>query len=177
MRNIRKVTDAALKDICDELQKISTIGLACKAKSLIEKVLWIALGVMGVIWLVFVFTSQFQDWEENPGMVTNKKIPLKYPAITICPKVSTKYAIAEVLGNFLDSSNLPDELLSLRESFFLCGSGLWSEMDNVHFLDMTSEKANKYYEDYCFHDNNQNYPNDCKVPNILFFVMFCIFNF
>ena len=125
MRNVRKVTEAALKDFYDELRKISTVSLACTAKSLIEKLLWITLGVIGVAWLVFVLTNQFQDWEQNAGVVTNSKFKLKYPAITICPTVSTKYAVAEVLGNFLDSSNLPDELISLRESFFLCTNGLY----------------------------------------------------
>ena len=149
MKNIRKVTETAWKDFCDELRKISTVGLACTAKSLIEKLLWISLGGIGVGWLVFVLTNQFQDWEENAGIVTKGNFQLPYPAITICPKVSTKYAIAERLGNFLNPSKLPEELLSLRESFFLCGSGLFADMDHVHFLEVTPEKANKYYEDNC----------------------------
>ena len=49
---------------------------------------------------------------------------LKYPAVTICPKISTKYAIAERLGNYIDPLNLPEELLSLRHDFLTCASGL-----------------------------------------------------
>ena len=49
---------------------------------------------------------------------------LKYPAATICPKISTKYAIAERLGNYIDPLNLPEELLSLRHDFLTCAFGL-----------------------------------------------------
>ena len=49
---------------------------------------------------------------------------LKYPAVTICPKISTKYAIAERLGNYIDPFNLPEELLSLRHDFLIYASGL-----------------------------------------------------
>ena len=49
---------------------------------------------------------------------------LKYPAVTICPKISTKYAIAERLGNYIDPLKLPKELLSLRLDFLTCALGL-----------------------------------------------------
>ena len=176
MRTVSKVTETALKDFRDELQKISTVGLACTSKSLLEKLSWTALLIIGLMWMVFVLTNQFQDWEENAGIVTKGKFELKYPAITICPKVSTKYAIAEQLGNFLDPSNLPDELISLRESFFLCGTGLLADMGNVHFLDITPEKAKIYYEDHCFKKSNlENSFKRCKVilhsDNLSFFVL------
>ena len=144
-----KLKQISLKDLLQEVKKIASIGLACRASTLIEKVLWIVLGISGVVWAVFFLTFQVHDWQENAGILTKGKFELKYPAITICPKVSTKYAITEQLGNFLDQSNIPDPLLSLRESFFLCGSGLLGDMDNVHFLDVTSQKAMKYYEDNC----------------------------
>ena len=51
---------------------------------------------------------------------------LKYPAVTICPKISTKYAIAERLGNYIDPGNLPKGLLSLQQELFLCATGLMS---------------------------------------------------
>ena len=105
-------------------------------------------------------TIQFQEWNENAGIMTPGNFELKYPAITICPKVSTKYAITEQLGNFLDTSNLPDELLSLRESFFLCGSGLLKDMKNVHFLDYPAKEAKKYYEYDCIRKNKR---KGCEV--------------
>ena len=55
---------------------------------------------------------------------------LKYPAVTICPKISTKYAIAERLGNYIDPLKLPEELLSLRLNFLTCVLGI-SEKSSV----------------------------------------------
>ena len=45
---------------------------------------------------------------------------LKYPAITICPKVSTKYAIAERLGNYIDPNNLPKKVSLLKKELLKC---------------------------------------------------------
>ena len=45
---------------------------------------------------------------------------LKYPAVTICPKVSTKYGIAERLGNYIDPNNLPEKVLTLKKELFKC---------------------------------------------------------
>ena len=53
----------------------------------------------------------------------SEKMNLKYPAVTVCPKVSTKYSIAERLGNLIDPMNLPEELLSLRQDFLMCAAG------------------------------------------------------
>ena len=148
------------KNFLEELKKIATVGLACKVSNYIEKILWIALGGAGIVWAVFFLTTLVQEWEENAGIMTKGNFELKYPAITICPKVSTKYAIAEQLGNFLDQSNLPDELLFLRESFFLCGSGLLKDMKNVHFLDYPAKEAKKYYEYDCIRKNKR---KGCEV--------------
>ena len=125
MKKIRKkVTKVAVKNFWDEVQKISTVGFACTSKIFIEKLLWITLGVIGLVWISFVLTVQFQDWEENAGVLTKRNFDLKYPAITICPKVSTKYAIVERLGNYIDPLNLPEKLLSLKEDVFLCATYL-----------------------------------------------------
>ena len=64
---------------------------------------------------------------------------LKYPAVTICPKISTKYAIAERLGNYIDPLNLPEELLSLRHDFLTCASGL-SKRQGSDFMDYNGYK-------------------------------------
>ena len=45
---------------------------------------------------------------------------LKYPAVTICPKVSTKYGIAERLGNYIDPNNLSEKVLTLKKELFKC---------------------------------------------------------
>ena len=59
----------------------------------------------------------------------SEKMNLKYPAVTVCPKVSTKYSIAERLGNLIDPMNLPEELLSLRQDFFMCAARFTKKRD------------------------------------------------
>ena len=39
---------------------------------------------------------------------------LKYPAVTLCPKVTTRWGIVERLGNYIDPLNLPEEFLRMR---------------------------------------------------------------
>ena len=151
-----KLKQISLKDLLQEVKKIASIGLACKASTIIEKLLWIVLGISGVVWAVFFLTIQVQDWKENAGILTKGKIELKYPAITICPKVSTKYAIAERLANLIDPLKIPKELQSLRQEFFMCASGgLLGELD--------SYRATAYnnYRDFCLDTSSPE--KGCKV--------------
>ena len=77
-------------------------------------------------WLVirksnYYLFLQILLWEESPSILiqgNSNKTALKYPAITICSKVSTKYGIAERLGNYIDPAQLPNELLTLKEGIF-----------------------------------------------------------
>ena len=71
---------------------------------------------------------------------------LKYPAVTICPKISTKYAIAERLGNYIDPGNLPKGLLALQQELFLCTTGL---MDGNGKSDWGVTKYVKWYLEHC----------------------------
>ena len=152
-----KLKQISLKDLLQEVKKIASIGLACKASTIIEKLLWIVLGISGVVWAVFFLTIQVQDWNENAGILTKGKFELKYPAITICPKISTKYAIAERLGNFIDPLKLPEELLSLRQEFFMCTTS--DEL--LEAWDISRINAFANYEDFCLETS---YPDKgCKV--------------
>ena len=72
-------------------------------------------------------------------------------------KVSTKYAIAERLGNFIDPMNLPEELLSLRQEFFMCTKT--SGMLEAWTIDRPY--AYTYYQTFCL---DTSYPKKgCKV--------------
>ena len=86
------------------------------------------------------------SWDQSPSVLTQGNIEttdLKYPAVTLCPKVSTRYGIVERLGNYIDPLNLPKEFLSLRHDFFLCASGL---LKKVKSMDGSSKEA---YETVC----------------------------
>ena len=116
------------REVFEDLRNITTVDLAYKASSILEKIFWALIGLTGTIWAVYFINLQFISWEESPSvMIQGKKTDLKYPAVTICPKVSTKYAIAERLGNFIDPLNLPEKLLALRQEAFMCATRLGSK--------------------------------------------------
>ena len=111
------------KEIFAELRNIKSIDLAYRGANVLEKMLWILMSVIGATWVVYFISS----WDDDASVLIqgdSNTLELKYPAVTICPKVSTKYAIAERLGNYIDPMNLPKELLSLRQDFLLCATGL-----------------------------------------------------
>ena len=113
-----------LKKACQllfaEVRNITTIDLMYNAATVFEKVLWGLIGVFGSMWAVYFISMQLR--EDHASILLQgdlKSTEMKYPAISICPKITSKYAIAERLGNFIDPMNMPDELLSLRQDFFL----------------------------------------------------------
>ena len=115
-------------ELFDELRTITTLDLAYKASSILEKILWILIGITGTIWAVYYINQAFISWEESPSVIIQGNLNstnLKYPAVTICPKFSNKYGIAERLGNFIDPHNLPEELLKMRHNFFMCATRLY----------------------------------------------------
>ena len=109
------------KKISDGLKTIATIDLTCKSASILERIFWVSLGICGTVWAIYFIMLLFYD--ENPIIMRKGNIPLTqltYPAVTICPKSSTKYAVAERLGNYIDPEvKLPEELKSLRMKLLL----------------------------------------------------------
>ena len=107
-----------LRKISDEIESIGSIELAVKATSVLEKFLWMAFFVFGIGWLGYFLREMIED--ENPK--TSIRMPLEindldYPAMTFCSEMSTKYAIAEKLGNMIDTSKeLPVTLQKLRSN-------------------------------------------------------------
>ena len=92
-----------------ELRNITTIDLAFQAKNILEKILWAIIGIIGTVWVFYFIGVQFKFWAQHPYLVTKgdfKLADITYPAITICSKGSTKYGIAERLGNYIDSSKV-----------------------------------------------------------------------
>ena len=120
------------QEVFAELKNVKTIDLAYKAVSILEKIIWGLIGVTGTVWAVYFISLQFLSWEENPSILLQGNINeanIKYPAITICPKVAPIYAIAERLGNFIDPSNVPQELMSLRHDYFLSAIGILDKLE------------------------------------------------
>ena len=94
---------------------------------------------------------------------------MKFPAVTICPKVSFKYGIAERLGNYIDSSSLPEELLLMKNIFFKCVFDAPSDIDKLYesdnFLENNVNSVKVTYNDNnCYYKSEWN-PVVCKVCN------------
>ena len=116
--------------------------------------------------LIFATFIKVILWDESPSILIQGNIQtadLKYPAVTLCPKVSTKYGIVERLGNYIDPMNLPKELISLRHGYFICATGLSKK--NIPFQ-MTPKESYKYL---CVNYRSLH----CKVQTILRY-LFCI---
>ena len=115
-----------MEKVWKELRNITTIDLAFQAKNILEKILWAIIGIIGTVWVFYFVGIQFELWEQHPSLVTKIDYELadvSYPAITVCSKGSTKYAIAERLGNYIDSSKVrlkdfPVKLLLLYAASF-----------------------------------------------------------
>ena len=106
-----------------QIKDITTVGLACRATSILEKMFWILLGLGGFGWCVHFIVGQFFIWSENPFIIQKSELELNeinYPALTICSQYSTRYAVAERLGNYIDPKHLPKDLLSLFERMKMC---------------------------------------------------------
>ena len=148
--------------IFDELRNITTIDLAHKAANILEKTLWASIGIVGTIWAFVFIESQFQLWNENPWLTTKVDVDLsqlQYPAITFCSEGSTKYAIAERLGNYIDplkTMNLSQDLTHLKMSI------LEKILPVIKFT-MSLQAGKKEYESVCRKGRHIGNENQCKV--------------
>ena len=138
------------KEVYVELRRITTIDLVSKSSNLLEKLLWSLIGIIGTIWAVYFITLQVIQlysitnfsiiflqvttflkvisWDESPSVLIQGNIEttdLKYPAVTICPKVSTRYGIVERLGNYINPLNLPAKSLALFSSSYQSHSAVF----------------------------------------------------
>ena len=117
----KRLPKSQIQQILPEVKSVTTIDLACKAENVIEKLIWLSLGILGIIWAAYFVALIIQD--ENPVVKVELDVPLteiRKPAITICNKGSTKYGIVERLGNHLDSKDLPGKVSTWYAKMILC---------------------------------------------------------
>ena len=150
-----------LQIIFDELRNITTVDLVYNARCFFEKLLWAMIGIIGTIWAFVFFESQFKLWNESPWLTTRAHVHLSqlpYPAITFCSDGTTKYAIAERLGNYIDplkTMNVSQDLTYLKMSI------LQTILPVIQYtLSLTAGK--KEYESACRKERIEN-ENQCKV--------------
>ena len=147
---------SSFKTLMDELKDITTIGLAIKATNILEKILWATILLIGTIWAFHFITIQFQMWDAQPFIVMKADVSLaelSYPAMTICSHGSTKYAIAERLGNYIDpESDVLEKASSIKlQNILICAT-------LKHVAHNWGKDFNTYELD-CIHDRK----SGCKV--------------
>ena len=89
--------------VTPELKGVATIDLACKAESIVGKLFWSSLGVLGIVWAIYFVSIIVLD--ENSLVTSIAEVSLmevNKPALTMCSKSSARSAFVERLGNFLD---------------------------------------------------------------------------
>ena len=154
---------AKLKNFGNELKIIKCIDLICKDSCILEKICWATIGILGIIWAFYFIVLQLFIWDENPAIIQKGNIELSelnYPAITICSKRSTKYAIVEQLGNYLNVDiELPENINNLLTNMLFCR--IRSSKDVFY--------SRKYYKDEACGSNKVPYQG-CKVRILFNFV-------
>ena len=157
-----------------EIKEIKTIGLACSAPSILEKFFWILLGSGGFGWSVYFISQQFFMWSENPLIIQKNDMELNeinYPAMTICSQTSTRYAIAERIGNYINPENIPKELLSLLDRMKMCTLNCTLDVNGTCFDSYPSNMGAQnflymnYYKANCESSNSD--VKGCKVFTIV----------
>ena len=94
------------KEIPNIFRSITSIDLTFKAPNVIEKLIWAIIGMFGLFWAIYFVT--YLMTVKNPITFTSldvKLSDLKYPAMTVCSETSTKFAIAERMGNYLNGNS------------------------------------------------------------------------
>lgn len=146
-----------IKHLFNETKSIKSIDLACKATSIIERLLWVVVGLSGIGWAVWFIPDQFQLWADNPTIITrdNAKLSdIRYPAITIMPPGTSKYGIGERLGNYINPENMPRELYKIRNLYLKCMM-IFKHSQTVAWSKIESQDLDFFYE----------YDMDCISPS------------
>ena len=115
----------------NELRGIKSVDLLLKAANIIEKLFWGVVFIIGMVWATYFLNNELESWQETPSIMRYQQLKLseiQSPAITFCSPSSTKFAIAERLGNYLNAEhNIPDQFIKIREVLlknFLDGTSL-----------------------------------------------------
>ena len=105
--------------VTNEFKGIKSLDLLSKAANMLEKLIWGVVFIFGMFWASYFLIYETQSWQGAPSVIRWQNLNLseiQSPAITFCSQTSTKFAIAEQLGNYLNADyGLPDQFLEIRE--------------------------------------------------------------
>ena len=110
--------------IIENIKCVTTINNTLEANNIVERILWLSLTLSGTFWMIWVVHLAFKEYTENPSFTVKTSSDLSevdHPAITYCTEGSTKNAIAERIGNYLNANEtLPKSLAALRSTLLKC---------------------------------------------------------
>ena len=151
MEEKRKFMKNGYHQLEDELKNIGSIDLTCKATNVLEKILWISFGLVGIGWFAFFMIGVIEDI--NPLTSIREDIKLKdvnYPAITICSDSTAKYALAERLGNYIDPNIvLPDKLKLWMTNFINDTINIYIDKSTKNYFMDCKGHPSKHPRKYC----------------------------
>ena len=164
-----------LKIFFNEAKDMRTIDLADKASNWIERILWIMIGMAGFYWAILFIPDQFKLWSDNPTIITKTNVDLSdivFPAITIVPPGSTKFAIAERLGNYIDPKNLPESASKLVNIYLKCLT-IYKLATEITDDGTQTYLENDLFDEYSYnclfpHKPSPHQRDGCKVSNYFF---------
>ena len=104
-----------------QFNNFTSIEFVRKASNLIEKFIWMFIAVAGTIWIgkmLYVQLLVMEDFPVVKSKETSNLLNMTYPAVTFCPKMTSKLALIEGLGNYLDlNKGIPPEAFVIRNEY------------------------------------------------------------
>ena len=145
-------------EIKAEIQSIATIGLVSKSTYLLEKLIWLVLGIVGLAWLSYVIYLVILD--DNPTVTNIEAMDLTdidVPAITICSESMNRIGIVERISNSIESTKLKELTAKWTGLMKLCAT--------LYNQDKSNEMGSgSRFKENCFSGGNM--PKSCQVRKI-----------
>ena len=161
--------------IKEELRNFTTVNLMADASSILEKVFWALIAILGTLFIIDVVVIQLDYWRENPILVTKQSLKLSdmpLPSMTICHKGLQKYGIVERLANYIDpEKEIPKEIIAIRNEFIKAQyEKIKAELEGTNFCDWLFELKLDRKEDNSIlsgktADQIEILKSDCLVSN------------
>ena len=147
---------------------IVSLKQAVEASRWIEKLIWIFLGVVGSAYFAYLLVAQVNSWDENSILVSKQQRSINevdFPAITFCTHGSTRYAIAERIGNALNlESKFVREKLQLMKNILIKMKIEKEVYFKKHIRFYQKECIDDYSSD--FYKSQQDFERYCTVRSI-----------
>ena len=116
--NSKSKMDSLRIGLSNQMKSFTSINFVAKTSNVIEKLMWITIATCGTILVWRFFIIQMKEWNESPVVKTKVTLDLSKmtsPAVTFCPTMLSKLAVAEGLLNNLDlDKSVPTKVIAVR---------------------------------------------------------------